>query len=340
MRVRVNRLRSERPRATARRPSLGSTAWLTAWLSLTLGAAAPGGGRDASEREALPPGDIVDLVALALSKTRVRAYTEESFSLLADFGPADANELRSELGLSVAVPLSSAFSLRASAVGRGWFYGYDGDRSELAADLGGGSLFEQLYGAEIGLGGVYQLSPRWSVFGEGRGKLSWEQGAHVADAAKGSGTLGVGFELDSRLSLALGVEVGSRLDAGGVRVQPVFGFRWRIRDGMRLESNGIGLLFGLDLRPELELQLRARFESDTHLLDDRGAALGAPTLRQHRVPLIVALRWTPTPHWRLAAGAGSVVYQQWQVEAEQGGQKNTVDAGPAALGWLKIEYRF
>ena len=340
MRVRVNRLWSERLRAGARWPRLRSIAWLAACISLTLGAAAPGGGQDSSDREALPPGDVVDLVSLAMSKTRVRAYTEESFSVLADFGPADASELRSELGLSVAVPLSRVFSLRASAVGRGWFYGYDGDRSELAADLGGGELFEQLYGVDFGLGGVYQLSPRWSVFGEGRGKLSWEQGAQVADAAKGSGAAGIGFELDSRLSLALGVEVGSRLDAGGVSVQPVFGFRWKIRDGMRLESNGAGLLFGLDLLPELELQLRGGYESDTHRLDDRGAALGAPTLRQRRVPLLLALRWSPTAHWRLAAGAGSVVYQQWRVKAEHGGQKNTVDAGPAALGWLKIEYRF
>jgi hypothetical protein len=58
-------------------------------------------------------------------------------------------------------------------------------------------------------------------------------------------------------------------------VQPAFGFRWKIRDGVRLESKGIGLLFGVDRVPGLELQLRARYEAETHLLDDRGAALGS-----------------------------------------------------------------
>jgi hypothetical protein len=35
-----------------------------------------------------------------------------------------------------------------------------------------------------------------------------------------------------------------------------------------------------------------------------------------------------------------VVYQQWRVEPEEGGGASSVDAGPAALGWLRLEYRF
>jgi hypothetical protein len=282
----------------------------------------------------------VERLAAASSKIKVRAYTDESSSLLADFGPADVNEVRSALGWIVTLPVSSEFSLRARAGGRGCFYGYDGHRSELAADLGLGDLVDELYSAEIGLGGVYKLSPHWSLLGEGRGKLSWEPGAQIADAAKGSGGVGVGFELDPSFVLALGVEVGSSIHSSGVSVQPAFGFRWKIRDAMRLGSNGVGLLFGVDLVPGLELQLRARYESETHLLDDRGAALGAPTLQQRGVPLLLALRGSPTAHWRVAVGAGSVVYQKWQVEAEHGGQQSTVDAGPAALGSFKIDYRF
>ncbi len=302
--------------------------------------AGPAGAQGISEYASLPPGDLVERLAAASSKIKVRAYTNESFSLLADFGPADVNELRSALGLIVTLPVSSEFSLRARAAGQGSFYGYDGHRSELAADLGGGDLVDELYSVDFGLGGVYKLSPHWSLLGEGRGKLSWEPGAQIADAAKGAGGVGVGFELDPSFALALGVEVGSSINSGGVSVQPAFGFRWKIRDGMRLESNGMGLLFGVDLVPTLELQLRARYESETHLLDDRGPALGAPTLQQRGVPLLLALRWSPTPHWRVAVGAGSVVYQKWQVEAEHGGQQYAAGAGPAALGALKIDYHF
>jgi len=34
------------------------------------------------------------------------------------------------------------------------------------------------------------------------------------------------------------------------------------------------------------------------------------------------------------------VYQQWKVEADDDGGSSSVDAGPAALLWLRVEYRF
>jgi hypothetical protein len=201
---------------------------------------------------------------------------------------------------------------------------------------------------QVGLGGAYRLpfegslfgsKATWSLFAEGRGKLSWEDGAPLSDAVKGSGTLGVGLELGKRLEFALGLDVGSHID-GGVGVNPVLGFRWEIRDDMRLESHGLGLLYELDLLSDLQLQLRGSYETDLYRLDGRGAPLGTPTLRQREVPLLVALRWKPTKHWRITGGAGSVVYQQWRIEAERGGDTSSVDAGPAALGWVRVDYRF
>jgi hypothetical protein len=309
-------------------------------LALSL-LAAPAWADEASESEALSPGEVIDLIPFALSKAGVRVYAEETFNVLADFGPADVSELRSTLGLRAAAPLSERLALRVSASTHGSFFVYDGDRSELAADLGGEDLFERLFDASFGLGGAFQLFSHWSLFAEGRAKLSWEDGASLADAVKGSGAFGVGFELEPHLEVALGVDVGTHIDDDRVHVAPVFGFRWRIRDGMRLESQGLGLLFGMDLHPELELQLRGSYESDRYRLDGGGALSEARSLRQREVPLLVAPRWSPTKHWRLTAAAGSVVYQHWRVEADQGEDGgSSVDAGPAALAWLRLEYRF
>ena len=57
--------------------------------------------------------------------------------------------------------------------GHASFFDYSGSREGLELDLGGIDLFERLYGAQLGLGGVYLLpwspvvlgeTPRWSLF--------------------------------------------------------------------------------------------------------------------------------------------------------------------------------
>ena len=283
-------------------------------------------------------------------RTGIRVYGEEFVSVLADFGPADASEFRSNLSIRSGLPLGESLALRATASGTVSFFDYSGNETGLELELGGIDLFERLYGARFGLGAVYRLpfqrsffgvTPRWNLFTEGRATLNWEAGADLSDAVKGSGAFGVGFEIDPTLELALGVEVGSRIDGGGVNVSPVFGFRWRIREGMRLESRGTGLLFAVDLTPELELQLRGNYESDRYRLDDGAPPLTNLTLSKREAPVLVALRWAPTPRWRLIAGAGSVVHQKWKVETDDDdGPSNSVSAGPAALTWFRVEYRF
>ena len=295
------------------------------------------------------PDPVVDLLSVELLKSGVRVYGEQAFSVLADFGPADASEFRSTLGVRASAPLDDSFALRASVVAQASFFDYDGDLAGLEADLGGVDLFQRLFDTRFALGGIYRLplngsvfglTTTWSVFGEGRAELGWEDGASLGDAVSGSGALGVGFELAPHLQIALGVSVGSRIDEGGVNVSPVVGFRWRIRDGMRLASQGTGLLFAMDLLPELELQLRASYESERYRLDDGDAPPMDLTLRKRDVPVLVALRWSPTRHWRITGGAGSVVYQKWRVEVDDDGGSSSVDAGPAALLVLRAEYRF
>jgi hypothetical protein len=328
---------------------------LAAAFALAL-AAGPAAADEPAESEALSPGEIVDLFPTMLGKGRVRLYTEQRGTLLADFGPADASELRSTFGVRAGGSLTDSLGVRVTAVGDASFLFYDGDASELAdeLELGSAGLFDELYDFSFGVGGAYRLpwtgvpwsptlfgmKPAWSLFAEGRAKMSWEDGARLADAVKGSGTFGVGFELDSTFELALGLDVSSRIDKGGASVNPVFGLRWRFRDDMQIETHGLGLVYTWEVCPELELQLRGSWEGDRYRLDDRGAPLDAGILRQREAPVLVALRWEPSDHWRFVVGLGSVVYQKWRVEPEDGEGSNSVSAGPSALGWLRIEYRF
>jgi hypothetical protein len=325
--------------------------WLVfLWVAVSLGVAATAGATDETPRRDLPPTQdtAVDLVPGARPTKGIRLWGEETISVLADFGAADASEFRSTLGMRAGGPVSDSFLLRFRAVGEAALYDYDGDRSELAADLGLGDLFERLYEAEFALGGAYRLpvqaslfgfTPSWSVFVEGGADLAWEDGASLSEAVTGSGTVGVGLELDPDLQLALGVDVRSRIDGSGVRVSPVFAVRWRIRDDLRLDSKGLGLTFAYDLIPRLQLQLRASYDRDRYrLADDEG--LPDQTLRQRAVPLVVALRWAPTRHWRVIGGAGSVVYQKWKVQPDSGSGSISKDAGPAPLFYLRLERRF
>jgi hypothetical protein len=305
--------------------------------------------KDQEESETPPPGQEAVPVPLG-PRTGVRVYGEEFVSVLADFGPADASEFRSNLAIRSGLPLSESLVLRATLSGHASFFDYSGNENGLELELGGIDLFERLYGAQFGLGAVYRLpfqrtffgvTPAWSLFTEGRASLAWENGASLSDAVKGSGAFGVGFEIDPTLELALGVDVGSTIDDDGVNVSPVFGFRWRFCERMRLESRGTGLLFAVDLTPELEFQLRGSYESDRYRLDDGNPPLTDLTLRKREAPVLVALRWAPTPHWRLALGAGSVVHQEWKVESDDDdGPSSKVKAGPSALTWLRVEYRF
>ena len=326
---------------------------LAAALALCIAMAAPALAEEKEEEltETETPASGQESVPVPLGPRRgIRVYGEEFLSVLADFGPADASEFRTNLAIRSAVPLGESFALRATASGSASFFDYSGNEDGLELELGGIDLFERLYSGRFGVGGLYRLpcewtlfgvTPEWNVFTEGRATLNWEDGAALSDAVKGSGAIGLGFSIEPTLELALGVEVGSKIDGGGVNVSPVFGFRWRIREGMRLESRGTGLLFAMDLTPELELQLRGNYESDRYRLDDSAPPLTQLTLSKREAPVLVALRWAPTPRWRLIAGAGSVVHQKWKVETDDDdGPSNSVSAGPAALTWFRVEYRF
>jgi hypothetical protein len=314
---------------------------LAAWLCLPGLAAAEDRKEPNPEAETLFPGAAIDLVPNALSKAGIRVYGEQTFNLLADFGPADASEFRSALAMRAAGPVSESVALRVTASSQASFFDYSGDRDQLEVELGGWDLFERLYSFKFALGGAYKLTEHWSLFTEGRANLDWENGANMADAVSGSGAFGVGFQWEPHLELTLGVDVGSKIQGGGPGVSPVIGFRWRIRDDMRLETQGTGLMFVLDVLPELELQLRASYDSNRYRLADTPGPFSAQTLQQREVPVLIAVRWKPTKRWRFGAGAGSVVYQKWRIEADDDdGGSSSVTAGPAPLLWLRAEYRF
>jgi len=304
--------------------------------------------KERAEGESPAPGQELEQVPLAPS-TGVRLHGEEYISVLADFGPAEASEYRSNLNLRAVAPIGESFALRFNLSGHASFFDYSGDRDQLELDLGGLNLFERLYGAQLSVAGIYRLpfewtvlgvTPAWSLFGEGRGNMNWENGASLADAAKGSGALGFGLELGENFEIGAGVSVGSRIDEGGVSVSPVFALRWKFCDRWRLQGQGSGLMLGYELTPELELQLRGGYESDRYRLHDAEGPVENLTLRQREAPVLLALRWSPTRHWRLTGGAGSVVYQQWRVEEDDDGVSNKVTADPSALLWLRVEYRF
>src|SRR5262245_35966983 len=237
-----NRLRA-RPRGVSVRGSLPVRCRIqTLRLALLLAAvatpawAAPD---ELRESEAQTHDAPVDLVPGSRAMKGVRVYGEQTFSVNADFGPVDVSEYHSTLGLRAGGPVHENFLVRARAAGDISVFDYSGDRSQFEADLLLDDPTERLYDVEFALGGAYRLpiqqaffgvTPRWSIFAEGSADLAWEDGASLSDAVEGSGALGIGFELEPKLEVAVGVDVGSKMDDSGVSVNPIFAFRWQIRD--------------------------------------------------------------------------------------------------------------
>ena len=94
MHARVKRAGRRAASANACGSRPGSRGWLAAWLGISArrGRSRGGAGQSANTRR-FRPGTWWSASPPPASKIRLRAYTDESFSLLADFGPADVNEL-------------------------------------------------------------------------------------------------------------------------------------------------------------------------------------------------------------------------------------------------------
>ena len=309
--------------------------------------AAPAGARGQSPRtRRCLPGEAIDLVPQALSeggRARLRRGDDQRAGRLRPgrrqrvplhagscgrAGPL-SNPSRCACSAPPAAPRSSTTTEIAT---------------QLEADLGGHRTSSSgCTTSGSGWAGAYRLTQHWSLFAEGRAEPGL--GGRGCDLGRRDrlGRIRHRVRARSRTSSSRSASTWDRRSTRAApSVSPVLGFRWRIRDDMRLESQGT--------RIDVRDGPAAPSSSSSCAPATTATATGSTTRRARspsrrcasaRYPCWSRCAGAPPSTGGSSAGAGSVVYQKWKVEADDDdGGSSSVDAGPAALVWLRCEYRF
>jgi hypothetical protein len=278
-----------------------------------------------------PPG-IGDLV-------RARLTLADRFIGSADFGSFDAVSNQPEGRLRVQVPISESSLVRIMATTRAQIYDFDGVSDLFGTGPTTQDPFETLLDWRVRLQFGHWLPKSWTLFSDrerwaaivqGAVGSSYEVDASVGDGLRGGGGVGVFYRLGRKLEVAAGVRIGTELLDSGVSVSPFLEFDWRINRRWRLKSYGLGLEIERLLTERLRLLTRARLESSSYRLADRGDEIGRGAIRVRQLPVGIGLRWDVLPHLRITALAGAIAYNQLRVENEDDEvlSKSRADASP------------
>ncbi|MDJ0846980.1 MAG: DUF6268 family outer membrane beta-barrel protein [Myxococcota bacterium] len=261
------------------------------------------------------------------------------------FDDFDVDLVRPELRLRVTAPLSKRAVLQFT--GRFGTSLYDFDEG---GDLLGTGSFDSLsdfYQASLGLQGGFRLNESRSLFVEGemwsvlaavRARSRWEKGA-FADAITVNGAIALGYEIDNVIRIGIGVQLGSRLDRGGVRISPVANLKWDVTDRFTVRNRGQGLQLEYRLNKRFELFATGFLESDRFLLDDRPGKPGDLTFRDRTVLTGLGFEWRISKHFRVNVEGGAVAWREIRVRSRDVGTFFKEQGEPGAYFDVRFEVR-
>jgi hypothetical protein len=285
-----------------------------------------------------PPG-IGDLV-------QARLTLADRFVGNADFGSFDVASNQPEGRLRIQVPISDRSLLRLMATTRAQINDFDGVSDLFGTGPTTEDPFETLLDWRVRLQYGHWLPKSWTLFSDrerwaaivqGAVGSAYEVDASPGDGLRGGGGVGVFYRLGRKLEVAAGVRIGSRLLESGVSVSPFLEFDWRINRNWRIKSYGLGLEIERLLTRRLRLVTRARLESSSYRLADRGDEIGLGALRVRQLPVGIGLRWDVLPHLRITALAGAVAYHQLRVKSEDDEVLSKSRAGASPYLSLRID---
>ncbi len=288
------------------------------------------------EDPAFPTPRIRDAFRLRLQSRFLPAGAFESF---------DADLIRPDVRLRITAPLSKRAVLQFTARWGISLYDFD----EGGALLGTGVLdsrseFQQ---ASVGLQGGLRLNEGRSLFAEGeiwslllagRAQSRWESGRFV-DALTANGALALGYEIDDLIRIGVGVQLGSRIDRGGVRVTPVFNLKWEPTERLTVRNRGTGLQLEYRLNKRFELFATGFLDSDKFLLDSRRGQPDDITFRDRSILAGLGFEWKISKHFRVNVEGGAVAWREVRVRSQDRGTFFEEEADPGAYFDLRFEVR-
>jgi hypothetical protein len=322
-------------------------------------AAEPEGGASPADEPAPEPQprkpveqpDLVNLETPAFPGYRVRDAFRirlgSGFLPAAGFDHFDADLYQPSVRVRATAPLSKRSVLQLTARFLASLYAFDGVTDFFGTGPTSGDPFDDFFRASLVLQGGFRLNEsrslfvegeKWSLLGVAFGRSRWEEGA-FGDALTGGGTLALGYEIEDRLRVALGVTVESRLDRGGARVGPALDLRWHVTDRFTVRNRGRGLQLEYELTPRFEVLLAAFYDSDKYLLDRRPGLPNDLTFRDQRVQAGAGFEWKLSRHFRMNLEAGAVAWRELRVRSVDDGNLSREKGDPSAYLGVRFEVR-
>lgn len=297
------------------------------------------------------PFDTVNLETPAYPGYRVReafrVRVQTRFVPAAAFDGFDADLYQPNLRLRVTAPLSKRAVLQLTGRFRASVYDFHGDTDFFGQGPSSSDPFDDLFSSSLGLQAGFRLNDKrwlfaedekWSVLAGVFGEARWEQGA-FSDGLSGGGALGLAYQLDDRLRVALGVNVDSRIDRGGVSVGPIADFRWNVTDRFTVRNRGSGVQLEYGLTPHLELFVAGFYQGSKYRLNQRVGLPGDLVFEDKAAQAGTGLEWKLSHHLRVNVEVGAVAWRQLKVRSHHDGTLSKETGDPSAYFDIRFELR-
>lgn len=261
------------------------------------------------------------------------------------FDTFDADLYRPELAVRATVPVSERALVQL--VARFGSSLYDLDDGSGGPTVGAGNQVGSLFTTGVTLQGGVRLNDEgwlfvrdesWSLFAVGAVESSWESGA-FDEAIVGRGSLGLGYEIEGVLRLALGIELENRIDRQGIQWSPTATFRWNVSDRFIVRSRGLGLKLEYAITPGFEIYATSFHDGDLFRLEPRPGLPDDLTFRDESIVAGLGLTWKLSKHFRLDLEGGAVAWREMRVKSREQGKLFEENADPGAYFDLRLELR-
>lgn len=266
-------------------------------------------------------------------------YGDYTFSSDLDDGDGDVSVWRAGASLDMSFPIGATTNLGASFRAERWGFDF-GDAT--AFDSADGQPWDDVTDLAFLLSLRHQWNDRWSSAIGGGIESGFADGADFNDSISGGGFVTASYKFNESLTAGLGVSVRTVLE-DNTQVVPFLILDWKIADQWRLTTSpGISRrLIGLAYTPceQVTITLGGGYERLDFRLDDSDPAPEGVG-RYQRIPVGLEVTWNVSRQFGVSIYGGAQVWQQYELDNQNGDQLAKDDAGIAPFFGAAVEWKF
>lgn len=253
-----------------------------------------------------------------------RGFVEHTFRADLDDLPIDVAVTRGGAGLSIAGPLSRQIRFAVGIDGEISNYDFD-DTFDIIESIG--DPFSEAYRIILRPQLVFTHSRQTSWFVGGIAQASGTFDADFGDTLTGGGFAGFRHQVSEDFAFSIGAGVTTRLEDDPL-VIPIVGLEWKAGDGISITSEGLGLTLSAGLSDKLSFLLTGGYELREFRLEDDNP-LPKGVFRDARATIGTGFQWRPLPNITLELVGGAVVWQEFEIDDQDGDEVAEVNTDPA-----------